>query len=60
MWENPRLIDENKSSAYMLVYLRTDLIPKIQVKVTEDDMPNNIKKELIERRELKTYSFFKV
>jgi hypothetical protein len=44
----------------MLVYIRTDLIDKILLPVTEKDMPDNIKESLMQKKEMKNYLFFKV
>jgi hypothetical protein len=39
--------DVDTASAYMLIYVRTDLIERVQLKVTEDDIPPNIKEAIV-------------
>ena len=50
----------SSSSAYMLVYVRTDLIPHILAEVTEQDVPHHIARSLQAAREGKEELRFRV
>ncbi|KAK2945501.1 putative Ubiquitin C-terminal hydrolase 12 [Blattamonas nauphoetae] len=47
-------------SAYMLVYVRTESIPKVLVNVKEDDIPSSIRETLVAQSEAKLKMTFKV
>jgi uncharacterized protein (UPF0128 family) len=51
---------KNRSSAYMLVYVRKDFVDQIQLNVTEEDIPLNIRDILLQQKDLERSTLFKV